>query len=208
MSRVLEDLAAHLASPDQVQRTPVERGYAVTSGLGIVKSINADGSVNLFYNGGMGDGTTSGTGPGIPANILGNYVPQIGDSVLVLSLGTQNWVIQAPAPVTPAWVNVGDTGAPGFGSGWANFGVGYNVAGYRRIGDTVQLRGLVVSANSPVSTIFSLPSDYIPVEQSIFAAMGNGTIARVDVSQTGDVLLVLGSASSYLSLDGLFFAVT
>lgn len=120
MSHPLDDLAAYLDNPEKPQRTPVPRSYEIFMGLGVVKTVNSDGTVAITYNGGNGDGTTTGGGPGLPAGVLGNYVPQVGDTVLVYSLGTQNWVTRAGGALgwstyTPIWT--ASTTNPTLGNG-------------------------------------------------------------------------------------------
>lgn len=202
-----DDLAAYLASPDgQAQRTPVKRSYEVFIGIGTVKTVNDDGTVALTYNGGNGDGTTSGLGPGLPAGCVSGYAPAVGDTVLVYLLGEQLWVNGINNIGIPtSWVGI--AGGVGYASGWADTGSPFPVGGYRRVGDVVELRGGVISSNSPTSTIFTLPSGYRPPGTVGFPTAGSAAYAQVNVLSTGVVELVAGSAASDMHLDGIRFSV-
>ena len=71
----------------------------------MVKGINTDGTINVAYN-----GATFGV------NVVNTYVPVIGQSALLLAVGTQIWAIgsgnQTPATPTPPAKKPAPTPAP------------------------------------------------------------------------------------------------
>ena len=128
--------------------------------------------------------------------------------------------VQSTAPSSPAngdlWVDTSTPTwiAPTLLNSWANYGGGYNNAGYMKDAlGFVHLRGLIKNGN--IATIFNLPSGYRPVGQCLFFAPCNHTptppvSARIDIiPSTGAVNLVsyetLGN-NAWVSLDGIMFA--
>lgn len=128
--------------------------------------------------------------------------------------------VQSTAPSSPAngdlWVDTSTPTwiAPTLLNSWANYGGGYNNAGYMKDAlGFVHLRGLIKNGN--IATIFNLPSGYRPVGQCLFFAPCNHTptppvSARIDIiPSTGAVDLVsyetLGN-NAWVSLDGIMFA--
>lgn len=93
-----------------------------------------------------------------------------------------------------------------FLNGWANYESGYSKAQYTRTDDNwVRLRGMV-KAGTIGRAICNLPGGYRPPARVLFGTLGSGnTIARVDVTNTGDVLAMEGN-NSWISLDGIAFA--
>lgn len=96
-------------------------------------------------------------------------------------------------------------------NGWANYGAGYNPAGYfvDKLG-IVHLRGLVQNPNAigpNGSTILQLPAGYRPPNRELHAVQtNNNTIGRCDILNTGEVIAVAGS-NVWFSLDGITFRV-
>ncbi len=70
-----------------------------------------------------------------------------------------------------------------FGSPWGN-------TQYRKIGDIVNIQGLInINSAANGTTIFTLPSGYRPKVQIIIAANNGGlSIARIDITQDGNVI--------------------
>jgi hypothetical protein len=122
--------------------------------------------------------------------------------VLSSSGGGTDWV-DAPSggtPVVEAWQT------PTFTNSWANFGGGYNPAGYFKDNSgVVHLRGLVRSSVLGAA-IFTLPNTHRPPGRAIFSVMSNNLAARVDVLNNGQVVPVSGS-SAWISLEGITFRV-
>lgn len=90
------------------------------------------------------------------------------------------------------WHTVGATGEPAFGGSWVNFGGSDQVAQYRRVGDMVQLRGVVKDGTSG-ATMFTLPTGYRPPATHHwvqFSATSTGA-ATLNVDSAG-LVTVLG----------------
>jgi hypothetical protein len=108
-----------------------------------------------------------------------------------------------PLPAIPqAWTPVT------FLSGWGNFGSGYAPGGYRKIGDTVYLRGLV-SGGTVGAAVFVLPVGFRPAYNEIFAVDGYNHIhCTLDIhAPTGNVTFGSGS-NTHISMSGVSFSVT
>jgi len=99
-----------------------------------------------------------------------------------------------------------------FGTGWSNYGSGYQAVQYKKFGDLVFLRGLATSGGSAWAsypTITTLPTGHRPAARLIFDQMANSNQAvRVDITSGGSVLWVAGGAgNNWLSLDSIVFSV-
>ncbi|MFC1781953.1 hypothetical protein ACFL02_00015 [Planctomycetota bacterium] len=94
---------------------------------------------------------------------------------------------------------------PVFQNSWANYGVGYNLAGYFLDSQgVVHLRGLVTSGTIGLS-IFTLPAGYRPEFREMHAAVTNPNVmARVDIYANGQVVAETGN-NFFVSLDGITF---
>lgn len=107
--------------------------------------------------------------------------------------------VQALA-VPTAWV------APTLGNSWV---VAFsNTVGYRKVGDVVQLRGMIQSGTLN-TTIFTLPSGFRPVQEADFAQSSNGAgIANVKIINSGvvQVSYYLSGSNGWVALDGIQFA--
>lgn len=94
--------------------------------------------------------------------------------------------------------------APTLTNSWANFGSGFQNAGYYKDKQgVVHLRGLVKSGTIP-GVIFNLPVGYRPTAQLIFGTVSNNAIGRVDVTAGGAVTAQVGS-NVWISLEGMSF---
>lgn len=77
-----------------------------------------------------------------------------------------------------------------FSNGWVNFGAGYQAVQYRKVGDMVQVRG-VMKSGTLAATAFTLPAGHTPpaaleVPVTANAAYGNAVIpAAGTVSVSG-----------------------
>jgi hypothetical protein len=86
------------------------------------------------------------------------------------------------------------TALPTYGAQWGNYGGGWQVGQYRKVGDEVQLRGLLNrGSTAPSATICTLPVGFRPPANCLFGCQGyvfgaNGLI-RVSVYDTGVLLL-------------------
>jgi hypothetical protein len=110
-----------------------------------------------------------------------------------------------------AWHLVGAAGEPAFMNSWTNYGGGFSSAAfYKDPWGVVHLKGLV-QAGTIGTTIFQLPSGYLPSEDLIFANRSNNASGevRIDVGCafifcSQDVIAQAGS-NVWFSLDGISF---
>lgn len=111
-----------------------------------------------------------------------------------------------------AWTTIGGSGAPAFVSGWGAFGFPHQVPQFRKVGNEVKLRGLVLRSGAGTSGafgIFTLPVGCRPLAELVFATLGNNNaLMRVDVEANGVVSSQLNVATSgYVSLSGIRFDI-
>lgn len=121
-----------------------------------------------------------------------------------------NKTLTAPAISDPAIT--GSTGAwtaltLNTAGNWASFGGAYAMPAYKKVGDLVFLRGLVVRSSGADTLIATLPSGYRPLADQLFATAGDNALARIDVETDGEMRLQAGTAAAYLSLDTISFSV-
>ena len=108
-----------------------------------------------------------------------------------------------------------------FLNSWLNYGAPFQLAQYRKVGDQVALRGLVLKvAGGPGTVVCNLPVGFRPRADHIFTCEGytsaNGYISmRVDVNAAGNVVVgtqyeagALGGNVGFLSLDSIRFSTT
>lgn len=148
---------------------------------------------------------------GVPFNdvgLLGDYAPQVGDSVALL--GQSSGVGSDPA----SWLALGavhDALTPSIEpvllNGWVNFDPANwaPVSHWRDAGGVVHIEGLV--RDGVVGTIFMLPEGSRPPLPLIFT-MWADTVAgacRIDVNPDGAVVASTGTSASYTSLSGISF---
>ena len=104
---------------------------------------------------------------------------------------------------------VGDAAwtAPTLTNGWLNFGSGFTVAGYRKIGDLVWLKGTVKSGTLGAA-MFTLPVGFRPLAsgQTVNIVESNNLLGRVDVLSTGAVATGGVGSNAYVQLDGIVFS--
>jgi hypothetical protein len=136
-----------------------------------------------------------------PATALDSYVPAVNDVVTMLEQGADRIVL-----------GVADAGVPWaaatLASPWINYGGGWAAAAYRRVGDQVELRGLI-SGGTEGTTIAVLPAGFRPTGFRMFSTIVStgtwGQLARLDVLSTGEVRAYWGSGgASYLSIECSF----
>jgi hypothetical protein len=100
-----------------------------------------------------------------------------------------------------------------FGTGWSNYGSGYQSVQYKKFGDLIFLRGLASSQTNlwaAYPVIFVLPDNFRPSSgRLVFSQCGNANaIVRVDITTAGQVRWVAGGAGNdWISLDGIIFSV-
>ena len=111
--------------------------------------------------------------------------------------------VPIPDP-TPAWANVT------FQSGWSNYGSGWQTAQYRKVGDEVQVRGLV-QGGVIEQPIFTLPPGLRPPAALQFAVDNGAKFGMVQVHDTGVVVqnaTVAGASNVALNLNPIQFSIT
>lgn len=96
-------------------------------------------------------------------------------------------------------------------NGWGNYGggeiSGWAMTAYRKIGDEVQIRGLI-SGGTIGQTAFTLPVGFRPPSGLILACdCSANTHARLDIHGDGTVLPASGS-NAYFSISNIRFSVT
>lgn len=92
-----------------------------------------------------------------------------------------------------------------FNESWCNYGGQYATAKWKKIGNIVQLEGLVKSNNfNGKTTICTLPNNISPKQRLIFTLNQNETQFRVDVLPNGTVVYCAGiNKHSWISLNGI-----
>lgn len=97
--------------------------------------------------------------------------------------------------------------APTLGGSWVNYGSGFRTARYRKIGDIVEIEGLVKSGTTG-STIFTLPSGYRPPQGLIMPTITDPNVfARLDVTAAGAVIVYFTGTSAYANIGCRFCTV-
>ena len=88
-------------------------------------------------------------------------------------------------------------------NGWVAYnGFLWHGAQYRKVGDMVQIRGMV-SSGTVNTAIFTLPEGFRPALWHEYATVSNALFGWLRVTGSGDVVLVSGS-NAWVSLDCQF----
>jgi hypothetical protein len=117
-------------------------------------------------------------------------------------------------------------------NGWVNYNAGWQPAQYRRVGDQVQLRGLIKNPTFSINEVAILPLGYRPIarhQMFLQWTVWNGAFAnahRVDVYTTGQINIHLDASNvgsrltgiasyvypptliDYMTLNGIYFSMT
>ena len=93
-----------------------------------------------------------------------------------------------------------------FAAGWGHYGSGYANGQFKKVGDLIILRGLVKRSSGSSATIATLPSGYRPSGTVVFKADSGSAHARIDISSSGEVILIVGDPTNYVSLSGIVFS--
>lgn len=134
-----------------------------------------------------------------PAAALGSYALAVNDVVVLLEQGADRVVLGSAATSQP-WI------ALTMSSPWVNYGAGWNAAQYRKIGDKVEIRGLIAGGFNG-STIAVMSVGYRPPGGLIYTTeveYGTGLLqARLDILSDGTLRTYFNSANpaSYLSIN-------
>jgi len=89
---------------------------------------------------------------------------------------------------------------------WANYGGGHFNAEYKKIGDLVFIRGLVVRSSGADNTIGTLPSGYRPSATFTSVVVGDDAYARIDIGTAGGITISSGAAASFFQLNNICFS--
>lgn len=91
---------------------------------------------------------------------------------------------------------------------WVNFGGGAQVAQYRKVGDNVQVRGLIKSGATG-TVAFTLPAGFRPPAQATFTCSADGGFSTVGVEADGDVVpsFVAPSTNAFVAIFLMFSTV-
>jgi hypothetical protein len=95
-----------------------------------------------------------------------------------------------------------------FRSPWTNYGT-YEAGGYRKIDDTVQLRGLISRNSASGNTIADLPVGYrLPTAYYMFCvATGEpNAYGRLDIYNDGQIYIT-SLPTSWVNLSGIQFSI-
>ena len=100
-----------------------------------------------------------------------------------------------------------DTGwiAPTLLSDWENFGAEFSIAGYRKIGSVVYLRGVLRNGSAASAIFFTLPSGYRPFYAQTLTSFSAAGPCRIDIYPDGGVYAVNNGSTTSTSLDGISF---
>jgi hypothetical protein len=140
---------------------------------------------------------TSVTRPGTPFEGQAIYETDT-DLVYICTNATGPvWTLSAALPT--AWTAVT------FTNSWVNYGGAFQTCQYRKVGDTVQLRGLCKSGTAGTS-MFTLPAGFRPPASINFTAESNAVFATITITTTGTVVCA-GGTNANVSI-ALQFSVT
>lgn len=101
-----------------------------------------------------------------------------------------DWAQEISTYVAPTpWTAVTFTGA------WVNYGAPYQVAQYRKVGDEIQVRGLIKSGVSGTAA-FTLPAGFRPLADYVLPSNAAGAYASLTVKADGTVTPTMVSNAS------------
>lgn len=139
--------------------------------------------------------------------------PNVGNSYVRISanevdLGVSTSIVRLIGTTISLTGNLGTAWAGlSFGSGWVNFGANYNPGQYKRVGDLVFLRGLVLRSSGTGITIATLPVGYRPTVGIVLVGVATSSGAgRIDIHGDGTIILVSGSPA-WVQLDSIVFSI-
>lgn len=147
----------------------------------------------------------------------GHNFCRIGYRCALLTEGTDtNWLIDKTetSRATPVpWINMDGSSAGGAGilhPSYTNFGSGHAVPRYRKVGDEVQIEGLLQSNAGASNSICTLPLGYRPVNKHVFMLLSSLSAdpIRCDVQPDGQLWLGTGTPGiNWFSISGIQFSV-
>ena len=92
-------------------------------------------------------------------------------------------------------------------NGWVWYNALYSSPQYTKAPDgLVTLKGLIGSGTATAGTVAAtLPAGYRPAYKQLLTTVSYGAWCRIDVLTTGEILVMQGCSSGWLSLDGITF---
>lgn len=120
----------------------------------------------------------------------------------------KSWWADTQADIVPSTRAHAETPwtAPTLDGSWVDYGGSWQVAQYRKVGDEVQLRGLIKSGNLG-SAIFTLPSDFCPPADILIGTAAEASHALLSVTSSGVVTPLEGS-TNWFSLTKCSFSTS
>ena len=92
-----------------------------------------------------------------------------------------------------------------YGTGWVDFGSGWEGGDYKRVGDIVMLRGMVARTSGLGTTIATLPAGFRPPDDVMFATATSDYYGSVTVGPAGIVKYENGG-TVWVSLSNVIFS--
>jgi hypothetical protein len=151
-----------------------------------------DRPVRLVYGVATGTNTVAVRGAATAVVLPAILTVHAGDYCAVLESGADR-VILGPV-VTPAseWVS------PTYQNGWVDYDTGgFNNVEYRKVGDEVQIRGIMKGGTPGTSPAFTLPPAFRPPGHLAFGSVADNAFAYFDVDATGEVRPQVGDTTWY-----------
>jgi hypothetical protein len=117
----------------------------------------------------------------LPANLAtDDVIDEVWTDAVVANLTT----------MTPTlWV------APTLLNSWVNYGLTYQVAQYRKVGDMVQIRGTIKSGTPP-SIVFNLPAGFRPPADIQLLGWSSSGTAVFSIVPNGDVTCLANTGAT------------
>lgn len=164
--------------------------------------VNIGGKPLTIFDGAtINDGLTISAGDiDMDGNTIHGNTTSGGTLTLSSTSHATKGIIAFTGTLGEAWISAS------YNTGWGSYGGGYHGAEYKKVGDIVFLRGMVVRSSGSATTIFTLPSGYRPTNSMVFSQIANDAVARVAVDASGNVVLQVGAVSPWVNLTGVAFS--
>jgi hypothetical protein len=107
-----------------------------------------------------------------------------GDAVWMSTTASGELVIVSQ--IETGWRYVGNAGEPSFANSWSNFGGGYRVARFCKVGGEVIVNGLI-TGGAAGQAAWIMPTGYRPAAQMLMMGWAGSGVARIDVLTDGQV---------------------
>lgn len=198
MTRPLIDEIARRLSPGTDNETAKDSTQSFPGGLGVVAAVNMDGSLGVTYNGAV-----------IPAQPIAGYIGSVGDTVLVVVVGTLNfaWSAIKPGP----WASL--AASPGYASGWADNTGGNPIGEWRQVGDKVEFRGNIAGPGGTGASLIAstFPQSAWPTASRVLLSTGGNFLpCSIYMTATGELQFAgapTGGDSAVVWLDNISYSI-